>query len=275
MQRLILTVGLLLVVAQTAQSAQTDDKRPADQSPPSRLWAVSNSKELLKAVDELNVLAHGPSNTSDRPSSLGGTINLAPGIYTLKQTILFENTAHINLIGSGWNTVIRRVGSGNALEFKACSFAVIRDLLLTGDPMADQGTGIVMRGHGCSSSEINRCRICNFRDSGVRLEGTLVQPMSSVTIRNCHLIGNRVDQLSAFCSNDFFILTNQFGTHQSGQTDPSGEVPRTGAVLDHCSAGTYSQNYHWDQQVALRMGPGACYNRIQNNRFEESRESGS
>ena len=72
------------------------------------------------------------------------------------------------------------------------------------------------------------------------------------------------DQLWSFHNNDFYIVGNQFGTHR--------DFPRTGCVLDHSSAGSYSLNYHWGNHVALRMGPGANYNRIENNRFEESRE---
>jgi len=33
-------------------------------------------------------------------------------------------------------------------------------------------------------------------------------------------------------------------------------------------------NYHWGNQVGLRLGPGASFNRIENNRIEQSRESG-
>jgi hypothetical protein len=33
-------------------------------------------------------------------------------------------------------------------------------------------------------------------------------------------------------------------------------------------------NYHWGNVVALRLGPGANFNRVANNRFEQSRETG-
>ena len=33
-------------------------------------------------------------------------------------------------------------------------------------------------------------------------------------------------------------------------------------------------NYHWGNVVALRLGPGANFNRVENNRFEQSRENG-
>ena len=33
-------------------------------------------------------------------------------------------------------------------------------------------------------------------------------------------------------------------------------------------------NYHWGNKVALRLGPGSHFNRIENNRFEQSIETG-
>jgi hypothetical protein len=149
------------------------------------------------------------------------------------------------------------------LQLVDAGFFVIRNLLLLGDESAKSGSAIVLRGT-CSSCTIDFCRIINFAESGVRFEGDPKRPMSSNSIRNCHFIGNLGDQLWSFNNNDFHIVGNQFGTHR--------DYPRTGCVLDHSSAGSYSLNYHWGNHVALRMGPGANYNRIENNRLEESRE---
>ena len=68
-------------------------------------------------------------------------------------------------------------------------------------------------------------------------------------------------------SNDFHILQNQFGASP-------GVLPLSGCFLDGCSAGTYSMNYHWDNIKGLIAGAGSNYNRIENNRFEESAACG-
>jgi hypothetical protein len=47
-----------------------------------------------------------------------------------------------------------------------------------------------------------------------------------------------------------------------------------GCLLDRSSAGTYSMNYHWGNVNAMQVGPHAHFNRIENNRFENSRETG-
>ncbi|MBN1492139.1 MAG: right-handed parallel beta-helix repeat-containing protein [Phycisphaerae bacterium] len=247
---------------------------PANAAAGPGLWTVSNTGELLDAVAEMKARGKERTDGTQGVAAVGGTIRLAPGVFVLREAIEFENMPQINIIGSGWSTVVRRTGSGNAFMFRDCGFTLLRDMLVVGDIEADEGSGIIFLGQASSCSEVDHCRIQHFADSGVRFEATAERPMSSTTVKYCHFIGNRTDQLYAHCSNDFYILANQFGTHQSGQFDPKGPVPRTGVVLNDCSAGTYSQNYHWDHQVALRMGPHARFNRIQNNRFEESRESG-
>jgi hypothetical protein len=85
-------------------------------------------------------------------------------------------------------------------------------------------------------------------------------------VRDCHFIGNREAQLYSLCNNDFFIIGNQFGTHSA--------TPQFGAQLVRSSAGTYSMNYHWGNTVALQLGPGSNFNRIENNRFENSLHEG-
>lgn len=212
------------------------------------LLEARNTKQLLEAVAKLE--------------KGGGTIRLHPGEYFLKRSLLFQRKNHINMIGSGWNTTIRMTGKGDALIFEDCGFCVVRDLMLVGG--AEAGSGIVFRGKFSSSNMVDLCRIADFPVSGIRFEGDSASPLSSNTVSRCHLIGNRQDQLYSLNNNDFYILQNQFGTH--------GNYPRTGAKLTRSSAGTYSLNYHWGNEVAFHMGEGSHFNRMSNNRFENARK---
>ncbi len=215
-----------------------------------RAWDVATSAQLVAAAARIG--------------SRGGTIRLAPGDYTLTKPLLFRNTNHIVLAGSGWNTTIRFEGVADALTFQDCAFCFVRDLLIDGGGKA--GSGIVFRGKGSSSNTVDQCRISSFAASGIRFEGDAALPQSSNTVSRCHLIGNMKEQLYSRYNNDFYIIRNQFGTH--------GKFPEVGAYLVNSSAGSYTLNYHWGNRVAFRMAAGSHFNRIENNRFENSRAEG-
>jgi len=191
------------------------------------------------------------------------TIRLDPGSYIIDRPLLIRGRSHVNLVGSGWNTTVQRTGEGPAIVLEDAHFCRISDLLIVGDGEAT--AGIVYAGQS-SSNTIRYCRIAGFTQSGVRYDGEKDSPMSSNSVLYCHFIDNRGEQLRSFYNNDFYIIGNQFGRWQ--------HEPRVGAALIHSSAGSYSLNYHWDNDVAMTLGPGADYNRIENNRFEESRTSG-
>jgi hypothetical protein len=196
----------------------------------------------------------------------GGTIELAPGVYTIEKTVAFKGINHINIVGSGWNTTLQKKGDGDALVFTDCGFTVVRNLLINGDGSAKKGSGIVFGGSYSSSCTVNFCRISGFPESGIFFDGASKSPLSSNTVKDCHFIGNKGIQLHSFNNNDFYIIGNQFGTH--------GNNPKVGCLLDHSSAGSYTLNYHWGNVNAMIMGPHSNFNRIENNRFEESLETG-
>lgn len=231
---------------------------------PSRLWTVSSTEQLIKAVDELKALELAKELDVESIGLGGGTIVLEPGLYTLTAPIVFDSINLVALQGSGWNTVIKRKGDGDAIVFNKCGFATVRNMRIVGNMEAKKGSGIVLR--GSSSCTIDYCRIRQFAECGVFFDGDPKSPMSSNVVTSCHFIGNRGYQIHSRSNNDFIFDSNQFGTHSV--------EPQVGCFLDHASAGTYSKNMHWDNVVALRLSPGSHFNRIENNRFEESRHEG-
>ena len=215
---------------------------------------VSDVRSLVRAVN--------------RVEPAGATIVLRPGVYRVTAPLVVRRS-HVNIVGSGWNTVIQRVGDGDALVFEDVGFCTVRDLLINGDASAKSGSGIVFRGQS-SSCTVDFCRISGFAESGVLFAGDPKRPQSSNTVSRCHFMDNGGDQLRSVANNDFYILQNQFGAHaRSGS-----RAPRSGTALWPSSAGSYSLNYHWGNRVALRVGPGSRFNRFENNRFEQSRETG-
>ena len=170
--------------------------------------------------------------------------------------------------GAGWNTSINKEGAGNAIELIGCGFAEVKNFILNGQSSAKGTSGIVLR--GSSSCSISRIRVCMFPESGIRYEGDPKSPMSSNTLKDCHFIENYGDQLYSYCNNDYYIERNQFGASAIMKLP----CAKTGAKFVNSSAGNYTQNYHWENIVDVVLGPGCHYNRFENNRFEEARETG-
>ena len=220
---------------------------------------VCDSKPRTRDVKNAVQLVSAAANVARD----GGTIRLTSGQYVIMKPIVFKARNRVNIVGTGWDTEIKMTGKGDALVFEDCGHCSIRDLMVTGSK--DAGSGIVFKG-ACGSDTVDFCRIAEFPVSGVRFEGPKTGSQSSNTVSRCHFISNLQDQLYSYNNNDFYILQNQFGTH--------GGTPKTGARLDHSSAGTYSMNYHWGNDVAFRLGPGSHFNRIENNRFENSLKEG-
>lgn len=235
--------GVLCLFAALGASAASD-----------KLITVGNTQELLAAVKQA-----GKGSV---------TITMKPGAYVIDQPLRFTDTPLVNLRGSGWNTQLIRRGAGDAVVFARAGFCSVRDLLIEGDKTAASGSGIVFE-PGCSSCTVENCRIVQFGSSGIRFRGDPKSPQSSNTVRNCHLINNGGEQLSSLHNNDFYIIGNQFGHDRWGRP----ERPRAGCRLEHSSAGTYSENYHWGNVNALQM-VRCNFNRLVNNRFEESSEAG-
>ncbi len=227
----------------------------ADAPVKSRVWKVADVTGLVTAVKEIG--------------ADGGLISIEPGEYEISEPLVFRAKSAVNLVGSGWSTIIKRKGSGDAIVFEgSCWNCRIHGLTLQGDKDAKTGSGIIFRkGEWSGICVVDYCHIDGFPESGIRFEGDARKPFSSNTVSGCWLTNNRGDQLYSHYNNDFYFTANQFGTGPRC-------CPRTGAWLDHSSAGTYTLNYHWGNVVALRLGPGANFNRVENNRFEQSRETG-
>lgn len=242
----ILPILLLLALAATHSDSAA--------APKPGYWQVSDAAGLISAAAKIG--------------AEGGTIVLRPGTYVLKETILFDGKSNVSLTGSGWDTVIKKQGDGDAIVFKgSCWSCSVRNLAIEGDSAAKSGSGIVFKeGQWSGICVVDYCHLRSFPQSGVRFEGSPKTPFSSNTVSNCWFTNNLGDQLFSLNCNDFYYTGNQFG---SG----GDRVPRSGALLDHSSAGTYTMNYHWGNIVGLRMG-GCNFNRIVNNRVEQSRENG-
>lgn len=236
----------VLVCCAVASGSNAEEK--------SRVWKVTDAAGLLKAASEM------PWD--------GGLISIEPGTYEISEPVVFKAKSNVNIEGGGWSTVIKRKGDGDAIVFEgSCWSCRVHSIKVLGDKDAKTGSGIVFRkGEWSGINVIDYCHIDSFPENGISFEGDPKKPFSSNTVSNCWLTNNMNDQLHSYYNNDFYFTSNQFGNGPS-------KHPKSGTNLEHSSAGSYTLNYHWGNTVALRL-VGAHFNRIENNRFEQSSETG-
>jgi len=215
---------------------------------------VSNVEELYKAVESI------VPDSND-----GAYIKIKPGVYLIEKPLYMKNVNMVKIEGSGWNTLLKKVGDGDLMVFEGiCWHNRVTDLMFEGDINAKTGSGLVIKeGKWNGINTIERCYFLKFPEHGVKAEGKKDTPISSITVKSCWFIENKEDQLYFAHSNDYYILENQFG--RGG---------KAGCYLYNSSAGSYSLNYHWDNKTALKMSNDCHFTRIENNRFEESYETG-
>ena len=105
---------------------------PGAEAAKSRVWKVSDAAALLAAVRDIG--------------AEGGLIALEPGDYEISETLLFKAKSNVNIVGSGWSTIIIRKGPGDAIVFEgSCWNCRVHGLKLQGDKTAKTGSGIVFR----------------------------------------------------------------------------------------------------------------------------------
>ena len=77
----------------------------------------------------------------------GGIITLEPGTYEISEPLLFKAKSQVNIEGSGWGTIIKKRGDGDAIVFQgSCGNCRVHGLTVQGDKDAKTGSGIVYRG---------------------------------------------------------------------------------------------------------------------------------
>ena len=113
------------------------------------------------------------------------------------------------------------------------------------------------------NNTVDDCNFIGFIGGGLSLIGVVGTQLSGHKVTNCYFLGNGGDQLLSVYSNDWHIDSNQFG-RLAGITQATH-----GCWLQDSSAGTYTRNLHWDNDIALKAT--TCnYNTYTSNRFEDS-----
>lgn len=217
--------------------------------------ATDNTTALINAINSLG--------------AAGGCVRFPAGTYRITPTS-FSNLNNITLEGVGrYNSIIRLSAAGIAMRFNNCQWLTIRNLYFgqTGAAQSLAGAVGVQLDGNSSNGLIEDCGFFAFAGGGVNVNGLPGAAQSGNQVINNYFIGNGGTQLRFASSNDFHIEGNQFG-YLLGVAGAA-----IGCLLDTSSAGSYTNNYHWNNTIGCKS-INSFYNRIIGNRFEENGRQG-
>lgn len=176
-------------------------------------------------------------------------------------------TAH-KLTGTGQRSAYFALAStGTAFTFSNCQNWTLQHFGVKPNGSIANANGIQFD-TGSNINTISFVQVADFSLSGIILQGTSGLQLSGNRVVDCLLLGNAVNNMLSIYSNDFYYHKNQFGITESGVT------PQVGAYLQNSGAGSYTENYHWQNTVGLRA-LNSNYNRFENNRIEINAQQGA
>jgi parallel beta-helix repeat protein len=237
--------------------------------------ATDGARWKLSAYGAISLKQFGAKidGTTDDSTAVASAINNAVDVYHPGGNCLVGPLAFSNLTSHRIKGVSRReslfklASTGTMFDFSTCSDCQLIDLGFQPNGTIANANGVVFDTGG-GINTVDRCEFDDFSLAGLTFLGTVDQQQSGNTLSNSLLLGCGVNNFLSIYSDDFFYHNNQFGVTKTGV------VPQVGAYLQNSSAGTYSENYHWGNTVGFRH-VDCNYNRIEDNRFEESKQQGA
>jgi len=242
------------------------------------LRSVQNKLRESVSVKDFGAVGDGVTNDS---ASFQAALNycktaflaliIPAGTYLLNTSITVSSFAGVEIIGEGINiTKLRKTSAGDMLTLTNCSRGTISGIAFDGTGMSS-GNGIVIDGTTSGVITIRNNQFAYFPDSGLYINGLVATQFSSLIIENNLFLTNGVTnskpQLKANYCNDTKWIGNQFGNDGSANYAPYG------AYLFSCSAGDYSNNYHWNNLVGGYYEQNN-YVRYAENRWETNQRQG-
>jgi hypothetical protein len=239
--------------------------------------SFQNASKLNGIVSVLQFGAVGDGVTDDTGAiqaaiDSGATeIRVPKGVYLVSPlTITGKTSMQICGTDVAFGSQFKLNQTGAIFNLVGSSNVLITKLGLLPDTSISGTEGIRIDEN--SNIRVIECIIYSFRGAGVRFTGTLASQISGCIVRDNLFLSNGKDgtsaQLDTYYANDFSYTGNQFGSFS-----PTTEFPAVGVRLDYSSNGFFSDNLIW---ACVNGGnfTNSRYNRIANNRFEESRQNG-
>ena len=204
----------------------------------------------------------------------GLDIIVDPGVYRhTGLTITDKNSQIIRGPGGIYKSQFLLTVTGNSLTLVRSINIELHELGFTSDGALSGTAGVVT--DAFSSLRVYKGMFYRFKGPGVRMGGTFTNQIGGCIIRDSFFLSCGTDgvspQLECNYSQDYSYTGNQLGS--IGPFGPSNR-PALGVRMTACSNGYFADNLIWQCGAGALFQSGCNYNRITNNRFEESQQAG-
>lgn len=239
--------------------------------------SFQNASNLNGIVSVLQFGAVGDGVTDDTAAIQAAIDSGATGIYVPKgvyavRPLTISGKSGLQIYGTDvtFGSQFKLTQAGAIFNLNGSSNVLLNKLGLFPDTALSGTEGVKI--NETSNIRITECIIYNFKGAGVRFTGTLGTQISGCIVRDNLFLSNGKDgtsaQLDTYYANDFSYTGNQFGS-----LAPTTEFPAVGVRLDYSSNGFFSDNLIWSCVNGANF-TNSKYNRIVNNRFEDSCQNG-
>lgn len=230
--------------------------------------------QAAKNGDGLSLFDLGGTLTGDNTAAFARAfasnrvVEIPPGYYRTTRAT-FSNLNNAMLWASApYATQILFTDTTDGIGWE---FDNAQNCVLLGLWFAQQSSTAAITGakfaNGSCQNVIDLCQFTGLGGDGLQLIGTGGSTLSGNSVRRSTFLSCAGKQLNMQYSNDYWVQANQFGIN------PGGAHPVAGASLQNSHAGTYSDNYHWNNQNAF-IGNAVNFARIERNRLEMSDKEG-
>jgi hypothetical protein len=202
--------------------------------------------------------------TGETYATAAHALHFPAGQYKVGATLTLANIHGLRITGEGRHhvTLLGSTDDTNVLEFTKCSFFDVSGIGVQ-HGWGTTGGGIAFLGTGGSNS-VDGCYFANCTTHALSFVGDVgVTASSGNRTTRCLFLANPAS------SHLLYRWSNDFEIHDNAYAGVVG-VTEVGCYIQNSSAGTYTNNEHWDNQINLAL-EDVHYSRFVDNRLEMAR----
>lgn len=214
--------------------------------------------------------------------SAGRSLFIPWGTYRIDTQVTLSNMVGVNIIGEGMGkTTLTSNTAGYLLTLTCPNRSIISNIAFANTAGGSTAVnGVLIQSDASGTLDpggqvlVEQCQFADFAGRGLYINGVnATEAQSGNEVNNCIFLSNGITsgtaQFTANYSHDGHIEKNEFGVRSL-----AGPFPLIGFEALNCSAGNFTNNYHWANYQGAQY-TGCSQARWIGNRWETNLHEGA